>query len=262
MPLALPSALGAWARRRLQMIGDLAGLLVLTLRQFSALGNPARRKLCWMLFRRQLFNTGFRATYVNCILALLLGVALADVALNLVPRMDSFADLYVIIVIKEAAPILSGVILIARSATAVTAEIAYLQLHDEFDVLKSQGVNPTFVFVLPVLLAFPTSLLLMFVYFNTVALLSSWIYFVIAYHSPVTLFTWLDLIVQRLGLLDYLVMGLKGWIGGSVIGLLSLYAGWQVNNRFTDVSRAISNSTTSLLLFYFSLCVGLSVGAY
>jgi phospholipid/cholesterol/gamma-HCH transport system permease protein len=256
------AGLGATVRYQIGEAGELLGLFSLTLRQSANLLYRSRRHVFWVLFKRQLYNTGFKAAYVNSVIATLLGMGMANQIVGYVQKVDSFADLFVVIIVRELAPLISGVILIARSSTAITAEIGHLQLNDEFEVMKSQGVSPIFFFMLPVFFAFPLSLALMLVYFNFVAMLASWVYVELFSYADWPLGQFIHAITDRLSVGELIITATKAVAGGVMIGLVSLYSGYQVEDRFTDISRMISNSTTSLLLGFFVLNIGLSLLAY
>jgi len=174
---------------------------------------------------------------------------------------NQFGYLFMIIVFRELGPLISGVILIARSATAVTAEIGYLRLRREFQVLNGMGISPVFLFLFPVFVAFPVSLLLMFIYFDIVVFLSA--YFVIWLADPDA-----QLMVLLLSILDQISMNeiainlVKALLGGVLIGVISIHFGARVENSFSEVSEAISNSTTTQLLVFFVINVLLSLLAY
>ena len=149
---------------------DILGLLVFTFKETHHLRDKNKRKLFTFFFKRQLFNTGIKAIYVNCLIALLFGLVTADRLFLLIPPsthlIDFYAEWFVIIFIRELGPLISGFVLIARSATAITAEIGHLKFHNEFEVLEGQKISPVFIFLVPVFFSFPISLLLMFFFFN------------------------------------------------------------------------------------------------
>jgi phospholipid/cholesterol/gamma-HCH transport system permease protein len=115
---------------------DLFGLLNLTLREMKHVLNPSRRRIFWFLFKRQLYNSGLKATYINTVVAIMLAWLVMSKAYLLlseeVGAVQYYAQFFIIVVIREIGPIVSGVILIARSANAITAEIGHLKLNDEF----------------------------------------------------------------------------------------------------------------------------------
>jgi len=261
--LLLPmTVVGATTRTIFYYFADILGLLAVTLNQCRHLLIRSRRRVFWGLFKRQLFNTGYKAVVVNCVIATLLGIGLAERGTAYLQKQENFADVFVLVVIREFSPLFSGVFLIARSATAITAEIGHLQLNREFAIVKAQGINPIFLFILPVFFAIPLSILIMIVYFSTVAIAASWFYITLYTNVDWSLVQILYLIASGLGWVDIAVLMSKAIIGGALIALVSLYSGYQVGNRFTDVSRMISQSTTALLLAYFGLCVGLSLAVF
>lgn len=241
---------------------QITGLFVVTLRETRHLFDKRRRKLFFMLFKRQLYNTGIKAVYLNSYIAIFLGMMVAARVLVYIPEASNYANIYVIVVVRELGPLISGLILIARSATAITAEIGHLKLYDQFDVLHSQRVSSPFIFLLPVFFSFPISLLIMFIYFNFITMLSSWFFLSFFTDSNTAFNPFMQAILSEITMLEIVITSMKAIIGGSLIGIICIHFGSTVGERFTDISRAISNSTTSLLLMFFVLNTGLSLLAY
>lgn len=246
-------------------IGDICGLFALTIKETRHLLNQQRRRIFWAIFKRQLYNTGVRAIWINTTIAIIVGALIMARLFAYVPAGKNMAEFYanffVIVIIRELGPLISGVILIARSATAITAEIGHLKLYNEFEVLQAQRVSPRFVFLLPVFYSFPLSLLLMFIFFNAVSIVSA--YLMILLDDPNLSFVYfVSSILSQVSLVEIVVTLCKAIIGGSLIGIICIHFGASVGGRFTDISRAISNSTTSQLVAYFMLNVVLSLLAY
>ena len=137
---------------------DLFGLLNLTFREMRHVLNPSRRRIFWFLFKRQLYNSGLKATYINTVVAIMLAWLVMSKAYLMLSEgagaVQYYAQFFIIVVIREIGPIVSGVILIARSANAITAEIGHLKLNNEFDVLSSMRISPVFIFLVPVFTPF------------------------------------------------------------------------------------------------------------
>ena len=101
----------------------------------------------------------------------------------------------------------------------------------------------------------------MFIYFDIVVFLSA--YFVIWLADPDA-----QLLVLLLSILDQISMNeiainlVKALLGGVLIGVISIHFGARVENSFSEVSEAISNSTTTQLLVFFVINVLLSLLAY
>jgi phospholipid/cholesterol/gamma-HCH transport system permease protein len=175
---------------------------------------------------------------------------------------EYYAQFFVIVVVRELGPLLSGLILIARSANAITFEIGHLKLHNQFEALKAQGMDPIFVFLLPVLFAFPLSLMAMIVVFVTMCIFSSYVFIQVSYQPDLHLGQFIGMILAQISSLEILISLLKCYVGGTFIGLLCIYFGGQVGNKFTDISRAISSATSWQFLLFFATNVGLSVVGY
>ena len=245
-------------------ITEIIGLISVALTASRLLLNRKRAQIFGALFLRQLYNTGINALYPNGVVAILIGALLMARLFDYMPRAmveNQFGYLFMVIVFRELGPLISGVILIARSATAVTAEIGYLRLRREFQVLNGMGISPVFLFLFPVFVAFPVSLLIMFIYFDIVVFLSA--YFVIWLADPDA-----QLMVLLLSILDQVSMNeiainlVKALLGGVLIGVISIHFGAKVEDSFSEVSEAISNSTTTQLLVFFVINVLLSLLAY
>ena len=243
---------------------ELIGLISVALSASRLLLNKKRRQIFLSLFFRQIYNTGVRALYINGAVAIFIGALLISRLFDYLPQQvfsEQFGYFFMVVVFRELGPLISGIILIARSATAVTAEIGYLRLRREFQVLNGLGISPVFLFLLPVFFAFPLSLLLMFIYFDLVVFLSS--YAVIWLSDPSADFVVLLLsILDQISLNEIAINAVKALLGGMMIGVISIHFGAKVEDSFSEVADAISNSTTTQLMVIFIINILLSLLAY
>ena len=243
---------------------DIVGLISVALSASSDIFQKKRRKVFLNLFVRQLYNTGVKALYINGMIAIIIGAVFMSRLFNYFPHQvlsQQYGYMFVVIIFRELGPLISGIILIARSATAVTSEIGFLRVSREFQVLHGLGINPVYVFLLPVFFAFPISLLLMFIYFDSICILSS--YAVILLSDPgVSFIHFLLSILDQISWNEIAINTVKALLGGMVIGVISIHFGARATESFEEVSEAISNSTTSQLMAFFLINVVLSVLAY
>lgn len=264
--MELLGKLGHIATKHFTMLMDLLGLFTKSLRTSSVLFSKNKFSLFWQLFIRQLYNTGIKATYVNTVIAILIGVLMMSLTYSLLGDTEHFIDyyakLFVIVIIREVGPLISGVILVARSASAVTAEIGYLRQHQQLEVLESLRISPLFLLMLPVFYAFPLSLLLMFFYFDLVCMLSSWLLISLLQTQVVSLHSFMISIVAQISFTETIISASKALLAGVFIGLTCIYYGMSVEARFASISRSISGSTTSQLIILFTINILFSVVAY
>lgn len=244
---------------------DLFALLYISLKACLGIFNPAHRSIFMSRFIHHLYHSGVKTLYIVMVISILIGALLVSQLQGVAQGrtfVDAYAWLYVIFIVRELAPLICGIILIGRSASAITAEISYLKISNEFEVLRGLGVDPVFIFLVPVFLAFPISLLLMLIYFDAFSILAG--YFMVSWLDPSqnTFIDFVSAIVTKISITEAVVTVLKGVIGGFFIGVISIYFGSKAGGRFSDMSQAISNATTTQLIVFFLINVLLTVVAY
>lgn len=132
------------ARRAIGYFGE----LVLT--GFAALPRP--RRLRFPSVVRQVHETGIQAIPIVSLIAFLISVIVAYLGADQLRQFgaDIFTvDLVSVAVLRELGVLLTAIIVAGRSGSAFAAEIGVMKLNDEVDALKSMGVNPFEVLVLP-----------------------------------------------------------------------------------------------------------------
>ena len=253
------ASVGAKVRAIGTLADDLSGWLWLIFKAFFQLLRSQHRRIFWLLFKRQLFNAAVQSTMLIAIIALLLAWLMMSRALAIVPAGGEFLDFYaktfVLVVGRDIGPMVAGLILIARSASAVTAEIGYMRLYSEFDALGAVNMSPVLTFLMPVVMAFTLSLPLMSFYFSLVCVLGAYGFVSVFNTDVITFEGFKRAFSENLGLADVLVFTVKTTVGGFLIGITSVYFGHRVNDRFTEVSRAIASANAAQLFGFFAINV-------
>lgn len=132
------------ARRALGYFGELVAT------GLSALPRP--RRLRFPSIVRQVYETGIQAIPIVALIAFLISVIVAYLGADQLRQFgaDIFTvDLVSVAVLRELGVLLTAIIVAGRSGSAFAAEIGVMKLNDEVDALKSMGVNPFEVLVLP-----------------------------------------------------------------------------------------------------------------
>ncbi|MFW5426552.1 MAG: MlaE family ABC transporter permease [Methylophagaceae bacterium] len=258
-------AVGRQIRETIKEILDLFALVYIALKASAGIFNPSHRSLFMSRFKHHLYYAGVKTLYIVMVISVLLGALLVSQLQGITDGksfVDAYAWLYVIFIVRELAPLICGIILIGRSASAITAEISYLKISNEFDVLRGLGIDPVFIFLVPVFLAFPIVLLLMLIYFDTFSILAGYLMVSLLDPSHNNFVEFVTAIITKISYTEAMVTILKGVIGGFFIGIISIYFGSKAGGRFSDMSKAISNATTTQLIIFFLINVLLSVVAY
>jgi len=127
--------------------------LVLT-RLFGTLLAPGRIRLVPMV--HQMEAVGLKAMGIVGLIAFLIGAVMVNQGAIQLAKFgaDVFViDLLGITQLREMGVLLTSIIVAGRSGSAFTAQIGSMKLHEEVDAMRTLGMNPIDVLVLPRLLA-------------------------------------------------------------------------------------------------------------
>lgn len=154
-PPSLPVAIGEAAvgkvhdlHGRIAFLGQTASSAVATLLRPRSLRFPDT------MFQAE--EVGTRALPLVCMIGFLFGLILAFQ--SAIPLRQFGADIFVanlvaVSVFRELGPLLSAVILSARSGSAFAAEIGTMKVNEEIDALNTMGLDPFRFLVMPRLIA-------------------------------------------------------------------------------------------------------------
>jgi phospholipid/cholesterol/gamma-HCH transport system permease protein len=107
-------------------------------------------------FVRQLEAFGFRSVPIIALISFLVGGIIAQQS---VFQLRSFgtaafvADLLGILILRELGVLLTAIMIAGRSGSAITAEIGSMKMREEIDALRTMGLDPMEVLIVPRILA-------------------------------------------------------------------------------------------------------------
>ena len=114
------------------------------------------RKLRWASLMDELHEIGVRAIGIVVLINYLLGFVIAMLAAAQVRKFGAgiyVADLVVIGFARELAPIMTAIIISARSGAAISAEMATMKVQEEIDALKGMGFSVARFLIAPKIVA-------------------------------------------------------------------------------------------------------------
>jgi phospholipid/cholesterol/gamma-HCH transport system permease protein len=112
----------------------------------------SRRGFRWRSLVDELASIGVHAIFIVVLMNVLLGLVIALMSAAQLRQFGAeifVADLVVIAFTRELAPMMTAVIVAARSGSAITAELATMVVQEEIDALKSMGLNTVQFLVAP-----------------------------------------------------------------------------------------------------------------
>jgi phospholipid/cholesterol/gamma-HCH transport system permease protein len=213
----------------------------------AALGELARHpaRLRWKELAAQLQHVCIEAIPVVALVTFLIGMVLAYLFGMQAEKYDAsifVVDAVAVGVSREIAPLLAAVIMAGRSGSAFTAQIGTMRLTEEIDALRTLGLSPMQVLVLPRLLA-SVFALPMLVFIGDVAALAG----AMAISGPlldISPLTFIGRVDSQLAFRHVAVGLAKGAVFGAVIALIGSRAGMTVKRD----ARSIGISTTSTVV--------------
>ena len=115
---------------------------------------PARLRLTSVVFHMQ--EAGLNAVPIASLMAFLIGVVLAYMGAVQLRQFGAeifVVDLIAIAVLRELGILLTAIIVAGRSASAFTASIGSMKMREEIDAMRTLGLDPIQILVVPRVLA-------------------------------------------------------------------------------------------------------------
>jgi len=200
---------------------------------------------------RQVHATGIAALPVTCGLAALTGAAAVTQLMALAGQGSDVAQSWLFFgLFFELAPLLSGLVVVARSSAAMASELAVMNQHDEFTALRRMGIVPADYLLLPRILGLVLVLPVVTIFFQIVSVFSGWLAVSLLQGLPLpqVMGHFLELADPWLTLLS---LG-KGAVMGLLIGVIACHHGSSAGRSTRDVSdtaiHAVGNGMVAVFL--------------
>jgi len=191
----------------------------------------------------QLFFMGYRSFPIVCLLIFLVGVTISITSaaqLKLFGADIYLADLIGIAMLRELAPLMTGVILSGKVGAAVTAELASMTVLDEVDALRTMGLVPEKFLMVPRLLAITLAVPLLLAMADVVGIFGGVVVARITFGTPPSAF-----IAEMITAVDWTDFGwglIKTVVFGWAVVVGSGYKGLTVGRSAEEVGRATTES--------------------
>lgn len=223
-------------------------------------GHPkAGRVLVARIVVQQLYFTAVQALPVLIPIALLVGSMVIIQFAKLSGQYD-FSRISVLLIVREIGPIITALLVILRSATAVTIEVSYMRVLGELDALEMAGLDPVRVVCIPRLVGITSAMVGLFVVFDLVSILGG--YAIVWAFTDIPTGNFLYQIGKAITATDILVGLIKAVLFGVIITTTCLYRGFEVKHQMTEVPVATSRSAVECFLYCLVVNVFVSVIFY
>ena len=238
-------------RRGIDSIGAGIGLVAFVGEMGSAwfrqVLHPGRIR--WGAVSESLVEAGHRALGIVGLLSFLLGIVIAyqgGIQLRQYGASLFVADLVGLSMVRELAPLITAIIVAGRTGSAYTAQIGTMQVTEEVDALRSMGIPPMDLLVLPKLFALVVALPLLTVFADIMGVLGGMVM------SGMQLDIAFATYIQRLGVaisVDSFLVGVgKAPVFAAIIATIGCYQGFQVAGSAESVGRRTTTSVVHSIL--------------
>jgi phospholipid/cholesterol/gamma-HCH transport system permease protein len=217
-------------------------------------------RLRWRQVLRVVEQDGVRALPVLGMLSFLLGVVIAyqsGVQLRVYGGNLYVVDLVTITVLRELGPLMTAIVVAGRSGSAYAAQIGTMQVTEEVDALRSIGVSPIDLLVLPKILGLVVAMPLLTVFADLAAVAGGMI--MSALMLDVSPDTFMRRIPEAVSINSLMTGVAKAPVFAAAIALVGCYQGFKVQGGADSVGRHTTTSVVQAIVLVIVIDAAFSV---
>ena len=227
----------AWrqAAALLAFVGETAVAFALSV------AHPSRFRWRPILFN--LRSAGFDALPIVGLLSFLMGIVVAYQGADQLRQYGAnifVADLVGLSMLREFAPLMTAIIIAGRSGSAYAAQIGTMAVTEEIDAMRTIGIAPMELLVLPKIIALMLALPLLTVFADVLGVLGGMI--MAQAQLGVTYVEFLDRFVKAVSITAYLVGVGKAPVFAAIIAIVGCFQGFRTKGGADSVGRQTTRS--------------------
>lgn len=229
---------GAVAAEMLALLGFVGEC---TLALGRSIAQPARIR--WRPIVFNLRAAGVDALAIVGLLAFLLGVVVAYQGAGQLRQYGAsifVADLVGLAMLREFAPLITAIIIAGRSGSAYAAQIGSMVVSEEVDAMRTLGINPLELLVLPKLIAMLIALPLLTVFADIFGVLGGML--MASVQLAVTPAEFIERFSKAVSLTSYLIGIGKAPVFAAIIVLVGCFQGFRAKGGADSVGRQTTRS--------------------
>jgi phospholipid/cholesterol/gamma-HCH transport system permease protein len=231
---------------RVYLIVGFIGLVCVTIAELAL--HPRRLRLTALFV--QMEQTGVNALPIVGLLSFLIGIVMAYQGSDQLRRFG--AEIYTVnllgvAILRELGVLLTAIIIAGRSGSAFTAQIGTMQVNEEIDALRTLGLDPVEVLVIPRLLGLVLTLPLLAVYADFMGILGGLVMSLASLGISIPQF--IHQLQGAVGEWTFWVGIIKAPVFGGTIALIGCYEGFNVSRSAESVGRLTTLSVVEAIFF-------------
>ncbi|MBU1076784.1 MAG: ABC transporter permease [Spirochaetes bacterium] len=236
---------------KLDYFGGISSLFVYSIIE-TIRGDKYGNKLVKDIIKKQIFFTGYNALTIISVISLSLGVVIivqATTVLSQLGAEEMIGKILNIVILRELGPILTAIIIIGRSGTAIATEIGNMKVSHEIEAIESMGIDPLKFIVFPRIIGGMIAMTCLTIYFSAIGIFGGILVGGFIMHVPLSKF--FQIIISNMAITDLMISFLKSIVFGAIIATIGVYHGFKIMMSPTEVPQAVTKSVVNALIYTF-----------
>lgn len=200
-------------------------------------------RIRWKALAVVVQNAGLTALPIVGLLTFLIGVVIAHQGGTLLATYGAnifIVDLVAIAMVRELAPLLAAIIVAGRTGSAFTAQIGTMKVTEELDALRTIGIDPFEILVLPRVLGLIIALPLLSIYADVMSVFGGMV--VAKFLLGVDFTVFINRVPEVVSGVSFVYGLAKTPVFAAIIAGVGCYQGFQVGAGADSVGRQTTQS--------------------
>ncbi len=231
---------------------DILTFFIYTMRTLLIQRRKGKKLIIESILKQVLF-TGLKALVVMSIVSLLIGGLIIFITADGGLQESVISQVLIVTIIQYIGPLITLMILIGRSGTAIAAEIGNMMVSHEIEALEIMGIDSLHYVAAPRIIGMSISIVCLSIFFSTVGVLGGAVVMVNLVDN-FSLDKFYRSFFNHLTVSVILESLLKILISGVIISTVGCYQGFQVKHSSTEVPQmttlAVGRSIILCFVFY------------
>lgn len=202
------------------------------------------------LIHEHVWRAGVKLLPMVSFLAVALGLVIIGQTVALLTKVGAqefIGTVMVTVVVRELGPLLTAILVLARSGTSNAVELGTARALGEVEALESLGIDPIHYLVMPRVIGLSAAVFCLTTYLVIVATVSGYL-FAFLQDVPITPAVYFSQIAEALRWQDFVLLALKTVMFGGIIAVVNCYHGLARPLRIEDVSRVTTSAVVQSVI--------------
>jgi len=208
---------------------------------------------------RQVYFTGLEAIRIILMTSLIIGTVVISQIVSIAGSGSEYLSgrVMVWVVVRELAPLLTAIIVIARSGTAIAAELSQMKIGGEIEFIEALGIPTSHYLIMPRIWGVTTSMVLLTIYFAVGAVFGGFAVASAGWNVPLEQYS--RGIFAVLSLWEMALSLAKAVTFGMVTAAVCCRQGLKAGRSVTQIPQAATKAVMQSLFMVFILDAAMSV---